>query len=208
MTAAVEKSTWGEGLPGPPREPLKLMAWKRAIMAVSEAVEHSNADTLAAIAAAPSDSHYVLSLLPRDLTPAPPERAIAEQEARMRTAAFREEITEKAGGMLDREAVAALLNVSPATVDKQRLRRQIIGVPFGNEYRYPRDQFMNDRPLPGLKTILGAFDRMTPWDQLMMLVTPLDDFADEPRTIFQLLRGNPDKDVLADLRSLAASWAA
>lgn len=42
----------------------------------------------------------------------------------------------------------------------------------------------------------------------MMLVTLLDDFADEPRTIFQLLRGNPDKEVLADLRSLAASWSA
>jgi hypothetical protein len=39
----------------------------------------------------------------------------------------------RSGGMLERGDVAAMFGVTPAAIDKQRQRRQILGVPYGTE---------------------------------------------------------------------------
>ena len=53
-----------------------------------------------------------------------------------------------------------------------------------------------------------AFDDMNPWEQLMMLTTPLDGFGSSPETIFQTLARRPEQRILKQLAGLVASWTA
>jgi hypothetical protein len=110
--------------------------------------------------------------------------------------------------MYDRAEVAELLGVTPAAIDKQRQRRQILGVPYGNETRYPAAQFRDGAALAGLKPILDAFGDMNPWGQLQLLAAPLDGFGDAPASVLALLAAGVDADTRARLAALAAGWAA
>jgi len=101
-----------------------------------------------------------------------------------------------------------MLGVSAAAIDKQRQRKRILGVPYGTEIRYPAAQFANGEVLPGLKAVLEGFADMNPWEQLMMLTTPLEGFGSHPETVFQKLTKRPEPGVLKRLASLTASWAA
>jgi hypothetical protein len=62
--------------------------------------------------------------------------------------------------MLERGDVAAMFGVTPAAIDKQRQRRQILGVPYGTEICYPAAQFVDGEVPQGLKAVLEAFDDM------------------------------------------------
>src|SRR3546814_20927919 len=55
-----------------------------------------------------------LVIAPRDISPQAPADLEAIRAARERTAQFREEMAERAGGMFDRAHVAAMLGVTPA----------------------------------------------------------------------------------------------
>lgn len=186
---------------------LKHLACEAGFAAVREAVARASTETLAAVVTSMSDPHYVLMLLVSDVPPAPAARRIAEAEARMRTAAFRALMSKQAGRLLDRQDVAALLGVSPATVGAMQRRRQILAVPFGREIRYPALQFENGKPIAGLQQLLMALGGMQPWVQLQSLLMPLEGFAPAPTSMLQLLRnGMPDED-LVQLCGLARSWA-
>ena len=174
--------------------------------AVTRAVESASDDTLSAILAA-GDAAQALAVAPRDLAPAPPERLAAERAAKARTAHFRAEVAEKAGGMFARADVAQLLGITPAAVDKQRQRGQILGVPYGNEIRFPAAQFKDGAVVPGIKPILAAFGDMNPWGQLQLLVAPLDGFGDGPASILDLLARGVGEDVRLQLTGLARGWA-
>ncbi len=174
--------------------------------AVASAIASASEGTLEAILAA-GDAAQALAVAPRDLPPAPPERLAAERAAKARTANFRTEVTEKAGGMFARADVAQLLDVTPAAVDKQRQRGQILGVPYGNDIRFPAAQFKDGAVVAGLKPVLAAFGDMNPWGQLQLLVAPLDGFAEQQTSILDLLARGVDDDVRAQLLGLVRSWA-
>ncbi|MFZ3484861.1 hypothetical protein [Sphingomonas sp. 3-13AW] len=174
--------------------------------AIASAVESASDATLEAIVGA-GDPAQALAVAPRDLAPAPPERLAAERAAKARTAHFRTELAEKAGGMFTRADVAELLSVTPAAVDKQRQRGQILGVPYGNEVRFPAAQFANGAVVPGLKPILAAFGDMNPWGQLQLLVAPLSGFGEEPASILDLLAQGAGQDVQEQLIRLIRGWA-
>ncbi|WP_380805937.1 hypothetical protein [Sphingobium tyrosinilyticum] len=101
-----------------------------------------------------------LVIAARDIPPAPPERLAAVQAAQAATTRFRADLAAQAGGMYDRAQVAEFLSVTPAAVDKQRQRRQILGVPYGTEMRYPAAQFKDDEIIKGLKKVLEALRDM------------------------------------------------
>lgn len=185
---------------------LKRMVWERGVAATREAIARASLDTLVAIAAAGSDAHYVLTLLARDVPPAPPERLIADRKALARATEFRARLSEQAGGTLDPRSTALLLGVSRATVAAKRRRRQILGVPFARETRYPYAQFEHGKPLPGLDKLLASFGDMKPWVQLQMLLTPLEGFAPEPTSMIELLRRGVTDQELGKLCGLALSW--
>jgi len=174
--------------------------------AIASAVESASDATLEAIVGA-GDPAQALAVAPRDLAPAPPERLAAERAAKARTAHFRTELAEKAGGMFTRADVAELLSVTPAAVDKQRQRGQILGVPYGNEVRFPAAQFANGAVVPGLKPILAAFGDMNPWGQLQLLVAPLSGFGEGPASILDLLAQGVGQDVQEQLIRLIRGWA-
>src|SRR3546814_4246154 len=92
---------------------------------------------------------------------------------------------------LDRAHVAAMLGVTPAAIEKQRQRRQILGVPYGSENRYPAAQFAGGEALPHLKQVLESFGDTNPWEQLMLLTTPLEGYGEERETPFEILMRRP-----------------
>ena len=185
---------------------LRRRAMQALTDAIARALDSASEETLAAIVGA-QDPREALAIAPRDLAPVPPERLVAERAARARTAGFRAELAERAGGMYGRADVAEALGVTPAAIDKQRQRRQILGVPYGNEIRYPAAQFRDGAAVPGLKPILDALDDMNPWGQLQLLAAPLDGFGDAPASVFELLGRGADAGTRARLAQLAAGWA-
>ncbi|MFZ3482117.1 hypothetical protein [Sphingomonas sp. 3-13AW] len=90
---------------------------------------------------------------------------------------------------------------------KQRQRGQVLGVPYGNEIRYPAAQFAGGAVVPGLKPILTAFGDMDPWGQLQLLLAPLTGFGDPPASILSLLAKGVDPDVQTQLVRLVRGWA-
>ncbi|BBC73262.1 conserved hypothetical protein [Altererythrobacter sp. B11] len=186
---------------------LRHKALERLTLAIAKAVESASDDTLADIVGS-EDLRHALVIAPRDIAPEAPADLEAIRAARERTAQFRKEMAERAGGMFDRPHVAEMLGVSQAAIDKQRQRRQILGVPYGTDIRYPAAQFVKGEVLHGLKAVLEAFDDMNPWEQLMMLTTPRDGFGSSPETIFQTLARRPEQRILKQLAGFAASWTA
>lgn len=176
--------------------------------AVALAVDSASDETLEAIVSARNDPAQALAVAPRDLAPAPPERLVAERAAKARTVHFRAELAAKAGGMIARGDMADILGVTPAAVDKQRQRRQILGVPYGTEIRYPAGQLIGGRPASGLKPILAAFGDMDPWGQLQLLVAPIEGFSDKPASILDLLASGVDEVTQDQLVGLVRGWAA
>lgn len=174
--------------------------------AIAAAVASASDDTLEAIVSARNDPAHALAVAPRDLAPAPPKRLAAERAAKARTAHFRTEVAEKADGMFARADVAQLLGVTPAAVDKQRQRGQILGVPYGNEIRFPAAQFKDGAIISGIRPILAAFGDMNPWGQLQLLIAPLDGFGDGPASILDLLARGVGEDVRLQLTGLARGW--
>lgn len=186
---------------------LRHKALEKLTLAIAKAVESASDDTLADIVGS-EDLRHALVIAPRDIAPEAPADLEAIRAARERTAQFREQMAERAGGMFDRAHVAEMLGVSQAAIDKQRQRRQILGVPYGTKIRYPAAQFIKGEVLHGLKAVLEVFDDMNPWEQLMMLTTPLDGFGSPPETVFQTLARRPEQRILKQLTGLAASWTA
>lgn len=185
---------------------LRRKALEKLTLAIAKAVEAASDDTLADIVGS-SDLRHALTVAPRDIAPEAPADIAAIKAAREKTAKFREEMATRAGGMYDRTQVAAMLGVSTAAIEKQRQRRQILGVPYGPEIRYPAAQFVNGETVGHLKRILEAFDDNNPWQQLMLLTTPLEGFEADPRTLLELLARRPNEDTLRQLMALVSGWA-
>lgn len=186
---------------------LRRKALEKLTLAIAKAVESASDDTLADIVGA-NDLRHALAIAPRDIAPASTADLEAIKSAREKTARFREEMAVRAGGMYDRAEVAAMLGVSPAAIEKQRQRRQILGVPYGNEIRYPASQFVKGAAVSGLKRVLEAFGDMDPWEQLMLLTTPVDGYGEGSVTIFDVLARGPGPDELRQIGALVSAWSA
>ncbi|MDR7256318.1 putative ATPase with chaperone activity [Sphingomonas sp. BE270] len=186
---------------------LRHKALEKLTLAIAKAVESASDDTLADIIGS-EDLRHALVIAPRDIAPQAPADIEAIRSARERTAQFREEMAKRAGGMFDRAHIAAMLGVTPAAIEKQRQRRQILGVPYGSENRYPAAQFARGEALPHFKQVLEAFGDTNPWEQLMLLTTPLEGYGMERETPFEILMRRPGSETVQQLLSLVAGWAA
>lgn len=185
---------------------LRRKALEKLTLAIAKAVEAASDDTLADIVGA-SDLRHALTIAPRDIAPNSPADFEAIKAARERTLQFRDDMAARGGGMFDRSHVAVMLGVTPAAIEKQRQRRQILGVSYGAEIRYPAAQFVNGETVSHLKRVLEALGDTDPWEQLMLLTTPLDGFGEGDETVLQLLARRPDQDVLRQIVALVSSWA-
>src|SRR3546814_2239893 len=80
---------------------LRHKALEKLTLAMAKAVESASDDTLADIVGS-EDLRHALVIAPRDIAPQAPADLEAIRAARERTAQFREEMAERAGGMFDR----------------------------------------------------------------------------------------------------------
>jgi hypothetical protein len=178
---------------------------EKLTLAIAKAVESASDDTLADIVGS-TDLRHALVVAPRDIAPDDPADLYAIRRTREQTARFREDMATRAGGMYDRAHVAAMLNVTPAAIEKQRQRRQILGVPYGSEIRSPAAEFVNGAAVSHLKRVLETMGDTDPWEQLMLLTTPLEGFGDSRETMLQLLARRPDPEEVRQIVALASAW--
>ncbi len=190
-----------------PSDTLRRKALEKLTLAIAKAVESASDDTLADIVGS-EDLRHALTIAPRDIAPESAADIAAIKAAREKTARFRDEMASRAGGMLERADVAEMLGVSAAAIEKQRQRRQILGVPYGNEIRYPAAQFVAGATISNLKQLLEAFGDSDPWEQLMLLTTPVTGYTPEPETPLQILDRKPRAETLKQLVALVTGWAA
>ncbi len=188
-----------------PSDTLRRKALEKLTLAIAKAVESASDDTLADIVGS-EDLRHALTIAPRDIAPESAADIAAIKAAREKTARFRDEMASRAGGMLERADVAEMLGVSAAAIEKQRQRRQILGVPYGNEIRYPTAQFVSGATVANLKQVLEAFGDSDPWEQLMLLTTPVTGYAQEPETPLQILGRKPRAQTLKQLVALVTGW--
>ena len=186
---------------------LRRKALEKLTLAITRAVEAASDDTLADIVGS-EDLRHALAIAPRDIAPESPADLEAIKKSRERTAQFREDMAQRAGGMYDRDHVAAMLGLTPAAIEKQRQRRQVLGVSYGSEIRYPAVQFANGEAVPHLKRVLAAFGDTDPWEQLMLLTAPIEGFGEGNETLLERLSDKPNQDELRQLVALASAWTA
>lgn len=186
---------------------LRRKALEKLTLAIAKAVDSASDNTLADIVGS-EDLRHALTIAPRDIAPESPADLAAIKAAREKTARFRDDMAERAGGMLERSDVAEMLGVSPAAIEKQRQRRQILGVSYGSEIRYPANQFPRGVAVANLKQVLEAFGDSDPWEQLMLLTTPVEGFGPMKETPLQILAGKPNRDTLRQLVALISGWTA
>lgn len=196
-------------LPGnrAPNDTLRRKALEKLTLAIAKAVESASDDTLADIVGT-EDLRHALTIAPRDIAPESAADLAAIKAAREKTARFRDDMASRAGGMLERADLAEMLGVSVAAIEKQRQRRQILGVLYGNEIRYPAVQFVAGATVANLKPLLEAFGDSDPWEQLMLLTTPVSGYGSEPETPLQILARKPGAETLKQLVALVTGWAA
>ena len=121
---------------------------------------------------------------------------------------FRKEMAERAGGILGYAEVAVRLGSSVEAVEEQYRQRRLLGVPCQGKIGFPAAQFVNSEILSGLDTILPAFGDTDPWEQLMLLTTPLEGYGCHPESAFQILARSPDNNMMRQLTALLSDWAA
>lgn len=97
--------------------------------------------------------------------------------ARVRALASREQLIEKAGGVLRLAEAARRLGVKPQAVSSRRSRGTILAVPMPNgEWVYPACQFTDHGIVQGLGEVLREFRDVSQWTQLAVLLAPSSRF--------------------------------
>jgi hypothetical protein len=68
------------------------------------------------------------------------------------------------------EVTEELGNISPIELEKLRKTNQLLGLPSGNGYVYPKWQFINHEVLPGLVDVLSKFPYEDPWEKALFIL--------------------------------------
>lgn len=103
-----------------------------------------------------------------------------------RGAARKQEMIQRAGGVLSSSEVAELLGISVSAVNQRKNRhRSILAMPLsGGEWGFPARQFVDGGVRPGVAEVVKAAGEMNPWVLLSIL---LDDAGPEGATLLDRL---------------------
>lgn len=135
-----------------------------------------------------------------DVSQAARERALARGR-RLKAADL-----EKAGGGLTVQAVAQLLETTPAEVERLAEQGALLAVPADDGLLFPAIQFEGHTPVPGLGEWLAAFPGRNPWVRLNYLVNP--DLRLGGRRPIDVLRGGEVGQAIAAARLVGEHLAA
>ncbi len=144
------------------KKDVKAVFLTRAIRALVALVEEV---PVAEATAAPSDYDLFLTLLqqPEMMQALPSRDPLAE--ARIRGLMAKRQLLEAEGGCMSSEEVAKVLGIRRQSVDKRRVKGQLIGLPAGRTYVYPAWQFVHGQTLPELEQVLKHLGVQDPWMQ-------------------------------------------
>lgn len=116
------------------------------------------------------------------------ERAMDSTYARaiLRGSHRKRELLELAGGALTTQQAADHLGISPQAIHKRRLSGSLLGVRMpSDDWVFPSAQFgKSGAPVSGLTDVIAAFDVVSPWMQLEVLVT------EDPSLSWPAIRGD------------------
>jgi hypothetical protein len=104
-----------------------------------------------------------------------------------RGAARKQEMIQRAGGVLSSGQVAPLLGITVSAVNQRRSRhRSILAVPLsGGEWGFPARQFGDGDVRKGVAEVVRAAGEMNPWVLLAILLDPVAD-AEGPTLLDRL----------------------
>jgi biotin operon repressor len=115
--------------------------------------------------------------------------------AKLRSFKLRQEMTQKAGGVLSSGKVAEMLGISRQAVDKRRVANQLLAVTQGRRgYSYPSFQFEDGTTLDGVEEVLSNLSAVDPWMQLNFFTTPHERLGNQ--TPIEALRSGRVVDVV------------
>lgn len=167
----------------------------RMLRVVAELDEDLPSNLIEEVTSAPTDQLVLLEALSsvewvKELTAQNPIL-----EAKLRGLELRQEILQKAGGVLTSEEVADLLGVSRQAVDKRRSANQLLALTQGRRgYQYPGFQFEDGKALAGLDKVLANLEALDPWMQLRFFTSPNERLSG--RTPLEVLRKGRIDDVV------------
>ncbi len=93
--------------------------------------------------------------------------------ASARGVAQRKLLLEAEGGTASGQELADVLGISRQAIDKRRRAGALLAIPSGSgDWRYPRWQLLDHRPLPGFDKVMKAFGSRGPWTRLGFLLSP------------------------------------
>lgn len=108
----------------------------------------------------------------------------------------KQELLERAGGILGVNDVAGLLGITRQAVDKRRRAHRLIAIPQGHDYAYPAAQFAGSGLVPGLDQALAAMPVQDPWMRLEWLLTGDDEL--DGASPLEALKAGRTGDVVAN----------
>lgn len=114
-----------------------------------------------------------------------------------------QKLIDASGTLLSANAVAARLHVTRQAVAEAQKARRLLGIRFGNNWRYPAIQLRNTEILPGLSGLLRSLGAIDGWDALRLLLAP-DAPAEEQPLV--LLHAGDRSGALAALMSRRRDW--
>lgn len=95
----------------------------------------------------------------------------------------------RSGGSLSAEDVGHLLGITLQEVDDRRRSQSLLAVRKGDEWAYPRAQFVGAETIPCLAMVVEGLETCGPWVTLEFLLVP-DDALDGLAPREGLLRGS------------------
>ncbi len=157
----------------PPADPMRDAFRKRLVEAAEHLADAADSATIAEVLGMADALSGMGLAIQRVLT----ADAVGVRDpfaaAYARGAAAREELIDRAGGLLRLSEVAERLGVSVQAVSGRRSRNTILAVQAPNgEWVYPACQFDGTGLVEGIDAFVRAFVDADPWTRLMVLVAP------------------------------------
>jgi hypothetical protein len=171
------------------RSSIRIAFIKRSAHVIERLAEQANEETLVEAMAAPTDFGTLARVLTdvgvigTAVAELDPEALELAQEI-----AHRDELVQRAGGMLSAEETGRLLHIGRQAVDKRRRNRTLLAVRQAGDWFYPRAQFHEHEVIPGIPEIIKGFATSGPWITLEFIVTA-DSVLDDLTPRQALLKG-------------------
>jgi hypothetical protein len=185
-------------------DPLKRAFAERLQRWILNALRNATPATLRQAVAAPTDAGSMACLLSIEASSDEAVRKLDPTAAAIiRGAEMKGELLKRAGGVLETARVAELLGISRQAVLKRVQSGRLLTVQDASGHlQFPACQFTDTGTVPGLETVLGAFNVDSPWTRLAVLLDTDEEVGG--RRLIDALRAGDMEGVLEVVRSFGA----